>query len=241
MAGPPLEDATGAMKRFYKEAVAVAADGGVAVLLDGRPVKTPARNPLQLPTEELAEAIAAEWNGQSEDIDPRSMPLTGLANAAIDRVSPDPQAFARTLAAYGENDLLCYRSEGPQPLVGRQADQWDPLLVWARRRFDIDFEVVAGVIHCVQPARTVEQLGLAIAARSPFQLAALAPLVTISGSLVVALALVEGEIGLDSAWSAATLDEAWQAEKWGEDALATASLEARRHEFEAAYRFLTLL
>jgi chaperone required for assembly of F1-ATPase len=241
MAGPALEASAGAMKRFYKEAIVVPGDGGVAVLLDGRPVKTPARNALQLPTEELAEAIADEWNTQSEEIDPRAMPLTGLANAAIDRVVPDPQVFARTLAAYGENDLLCYRSEGPLPLVRRQSEHWDPLLAWARRRFDIEFQTVAGVIHRPQPARTVEQLGLAVAARSPFQLAALSPLVTISGSLVLALALAEGEIGLDQAWSAATLDEVWQAERWGEDALATAALEARRHEFEAAYRFLTLL
>jgi chaperone required for assembly of F1-ATPase len=229
------------MKRFYKEAAAVPAEGGVAVLLDGRAVKTPARNDLRVPTEELAEAIAAEWNGQGEEIDPRAMPLTGLANAAIDRVAPDPEAFARGLAGYGESDLLCYRAEGPQPLMRRQTDAWDPLLDWARRRFDVDFEVVCGVMHRRQPDRTREQLAKAAAARDAFRLAALSPLVTISGSLLIALALSEGEIGLEQAWSAATLDEAWQAEQWGEDSLATAALEARRREFEAAYRFLTFL
>jgi chaperone required for assembly of F1-ATPase len=169
------------------------------------------------------------------------MPLTGLANAAVDRVAADPAAFARGLAVYGESDLLCYRSEGPRPLVDRQAERWDPLLDWARRRFDVVFEVTAGVMHRPQPAATVERLAHATAARGPFQLAGLSPLVTISGSLVIGLALSEGAIGLDPAWEAATLVEAWQAEQWGEDALAAAALRNRRREFEAAYRFLTLL
>jgi chaperone required for assembly of F1-ATPase len=229
------------VKRFYGKAEAVPEEGGVAILLDGRPVKTPARQALLVPTEELAEAIAAEWNSQSEEIDPRSMPLTGLANAAIDRVAPDPAAFASNLAAYGECDLLCYRSEAPQPLVQRQARHWDPLLGWARRRFEVDFEIVSGVMHRPQPAETVTRLADAASNRDAFRLAALSPLVTISGSLLLALALAEGEIGIETAWSAATLDEAWQAEQWGEDPLATAALEARRVEFEAAYRFLTLL
>ena len=229
------------MKRFYREAAAGPGEGGVAILLDGRPVKTPARNPLAAPTEELAEAIAAEWNGQGDEIDPLSMPLTGLANAAIDRVAPDPAAFARNLAAYGESDLLCYRAEGPGALVQRQEEAWDPLLGWARRRFDIDFETVAGIMHRPQPAETVERLARAVAARDSFRLAALSPLVTISGSLVIALALAEGEIGLETAWAAATLDEAWQAEQWGEDSLAVQAMAARRREFDAAYLFLTLL
>jgi chaperone required for assembly of F1-ATPase len=229
------------VKRFYREAAAAPGEGGVAILLDGRPVKTPARHPLLAPTEELAGAIAAEWNGQGEEIDPRAMPLTGLANAAIDRVAPDPAAFAQGLAAYGDSDLLCYRSEGPQELVLRQEERWDPLLAWARRRYDVEFDTVCGVMHKPQPAETVERLARAVPAGDPFRLAALAPLVTISGSLVVALALAEGEIGLEDAWAAATLDEAWQAERWGEDALAAQSLKARRRDFDAAYNFLTLL
>ena len=229
------------MKRFYKQASAVPGAGGVAIELDGRPVKTPARAALIVPTEELAEAIADEWNGQGEEIDPRTMKLTGLANAAIDRVSPDPAAFAAGLAAYGESDLLCYRADTPQPLVQRQAETWDPLLGWARSRYAAEFEVATGIIHRPQPPQTIERLAAAVTSRDPFRLAALSPLVTISGSLVVALALAEGEIGLDQAWAAASLDEAWQAEKWGEDALAAAALAARREDFAAAYRFLTLL
>jgi chaperone required for assembly of F1-ATPase len=229
------------MKRFYGEATVSPQEGGVAVLLDGRPVRTPGRELLRVPTEELAEAIAEEWNAQGETIDPRSMPLTGLANAAIDRVAPDPAAFARTLATYGESDLLCYRAEGPQSLVERQQSLWEPLLGWARTRFGVDFEVTAGVMHRPQPAATVGQLARAVAARSPFQLAGLSPLVTIAGSLVIALALAEGAIGLEAGWQAAILDEAWQAEQWGADPLAAASLENRRWEFDSAYRFLTLL
>ncbi|HEX9963516.1 MAG TPA: ATP12 family protein [Allosphingosinicella sp.] len=229
------------MKRFYKQAAASPEEGGVAILLDGRPVRTPARNLLRVPTEELAEAIAGEWNAQGEKIDPQSMPLTGLANAAVDRVAPDPAAFARGLAEYGESDLLCYRAEGPQSLVERQERLWDPLLDWGRTRFGIEIETTAGVMHRRQPPRTVERLGAAVGAQSAFQLAGLAPLVTVAGSLIIALALAEGAIGLETAWDAAMLDEAWQAEQWGADPLAAASLENRRRDFEAAYRFLTLL
>lgn len=236
-----MEDSARAVKRFYGHAAASPEEGGVAVLLDGRPVRTPGRNLLRAPTEELAEAIAAEWNAQGETVDPLSMPLTGLANAAIDRVAPDPAGFARSLAEYGESDLLCYRAEGPQSLVERQDKVWNPLLAWARTRFGVEIETTAGVIHRRQPDATVERLGRAVAARGAFQLAGLSPLVTIAGSLIVALALAEGAIGLETAWEAAMLDEAWQAEQWGADPLAAASLENRRREFEAAYFFLTLL
>ena len=226
------------MKRFYKEAI-VTAEGGI--LLDGKPVRTPGRQRLAVPSPLLAEAIAAEWNDQSEEVDPRAMPLTGLAYAAIDRVAPDKDAFARGLAIYGESDLTCYRAESPPGLVGRQARAWDPLLQWARRRYDVDFEVASGIMHRHQPKATVDRLAYAVHARTPFELAGLSPLVTISGSLVIALALAEGAIDLDDAWSAAALDELWQAEHWGEDAEAARALAARHREFAAAHRFLTLL
>lgn len=229
------------MKRFYEKAEKAPSEGGYTILLDGRPVKTPARNALTVPTERLAEALADEWASQGEKIDPRTMPLTGLANAAIDRVAPDPDSFARGLAVYGESDLLCYRAENPNALVERQAEVWDPLLAWARRRFDIDFEIACGVMHRPQQDATLRQLANAVASRSPFELAGLSPLVTIGGSLIVALALAEDAVDLDAAWTAASLDEAWQAEQWGEDAEAAAVLEARRRDFAAAYRFLTLL
>ena len=226
------------MKRFYK---AAGVGEGNRILLDGRPVKTPARRDLILPGALLAEAVADEWNAQSETIDPRAMPLTGLANAAIDRVAPDPPAFARGLAAFGESDLLYYRVEEPAPLAGRQTEAWDPILAWAQQRYDVVFELALGVIHMPQPPETVARLGAVVAALDPFQLAGLSPLVTISGSLLIALALAEGEIGLDPAWAAATLDEHWQAENWGEDEEAAAALASRRADFAAAARFLSLL
>ena len=168
------------MRRFYKQAEATA-DG--SILLDGKPVKTPGRHSLTLPTPALAQALIAEWNSQTEKVDPRSMPLTGLANAAIDRIAPDQPAFARGLAVYGESDLLCYRAEAPARLVERQAEQWDPILAWARRRYDVDFEVASGIIHRSQPPATLARLALALEARDPFELAGLSPLVTVSGSL----------------------------------------------------------
>lgn len=229
------------MKRFYQQAEAVAADGGYAIRLDGRPVHTPARAPLVLPTRALGNAVAGEWQGQGETIDPRTMPLTGLANAAIDRVAPDREAFAAGLARYGESDLLCYRAAGPDTLVGRQAEAWDPILDWARHRYDVEFAVTAGVMHSAQPPETVARLAKAVAARDAFTLAALSPLVTVSGSLLIALALAEQAIDPDAAWAAAALDDLYQAEQWGADTEAAAALEARKGDFTAGKRMLDLL
>jgi chaperone required for assembly of F1-ATPase len=226
------------VRRFFKEAH-VGGDG--VILLDGKPVRTPGRNALMLPSEALAAAVAAEWNAQAERINLRSMPLTGLANAAIDRIDPDPVSFARGLAVYGESDLLCYRAEAPPSLVERQTARWDPILAWARRRYDVDFEVTAGIVHRPQPPATLDRLAQAVNARNAFELAGLSPLVTVSGSLVIALALAESGVDLDAAWAAAALDEQWQAEKWGEDSEAAQALAARRRDFEAGHRFLRLL
>ena len=229
------------MKRFWKEVAVAREADSFGVNLDGRPVRTPARAPLLLPTERLAEAVAAEWRDRPEDVDPRGMPLTGLANAAIDRVAPNREAFAAGLARYGESDLFAYRAEGPAGLVERQAAAWDPLLQWARRRFDVDFAVTTGVSFVAQPADTVRRLGHAVASLDVNRLAALSPLVTIGGSLVAALAVVEGENTPDQAWEAVAVDENWQLEKWGEDAEARTALDNRRREFLAAAGFLSLL
>lgn len=229
------------MKRFYKQVTVEPVEGGHGIRLDGRGVKTPARADLVLPTSALAHAVAAEWDAQGEEINPRAMPLTGLSNAAIDRVAPDPAAFAQTLAAYAETDLLCYRADSPVELVARQAETWDPLLDWARGCYDIHFETVAGIIHRAQPDETVERLAAAITAHGPFHLAALQPLITISGSLVIALAVAEGRIDVERALAAVHLDELWQVEQWGEDELATQQRENHRADFKAAARFLALL
>jgi chaperone required for assembly of F1-ATPase len=229
------------MKRFWKNAEAVAADGGWGVELDGKPLRTPARAPLHIPTQALARAIAEEWNAAPEQFEPRSMPLTGLANAAIDRVAPDPEAFARSLAQYGESDLTYYRAEGPRGLVAQQEQAWDPLLAWARRRFDVDMRTTCGIVHVPQPRATTERLAHAATALHPFRLAGLAPLVTIGGSLVAGLALLEGAFAPAEAWQAVSVDDRWQLEQWGFDAEAEERLENRRRDFFAAAAFLELL
>ena len=229
------------MKRFWKEVGIERAGEGWAIRLDGRPVKTPARAPLEVPTDALAEAVAEEWRGVSERIDPRTMPLTGLANAAIDRIKPVRETFAKGLANYAEADLACYRSEGPRALVDRQERDWDKLLGWARRRFDIDFMTTSGLMHVAQPQATVDRLSHEVATLDPFRLAGLSPLVTVGGSLVAALAVLEKAMTPEEAWDAVSIDDSWQIEQWGADAEAEAALENRRRDFMAAARFLDLL
>jgi chaperone required for assembly of F1-ATPase len=229
------------VKRFWRD-VAVEQDAdGWTIKLDGRPVKTPARAALAVPTQTLADAIAGEWRSVEGKIDPRAMPLTGLANAAIDRIAPDRQAFADNLARYAEADLACYRAEGPRALVERQEQQWDKLLGWARRRYDVDFVTTSGLMHVAQPAATIERLSHAVAALDPFRLAGLSPLVTVGGSLVGALALLEKALAPEEAWDAVSIDERWQLEQWGADADAEVALDNRRRDFLSASRFLDLL
>lgn len=225
------------MKRFWTEA---RAEGG-AVLLDGKPVRTPKRNSLILPSDALAQSIAAEWSAVGEELDPRALPLTGLANAAIDIVAPDHDGFAASLARYSESDLLAYRAASPAELVERQAEEWDPVIAWARTRYDVHVEVVSGIMHRAQPQPTLGRLREATAARTDFELAALSPIVTIGGSLIVGLALVERAFAPDRLWSAVNLDELWQEELWGADELAEKARAARRAEWDAAVRFLRLL
>ena len=229
------------MKRFWKDVTVERADGGWDIRLDGRPVRTPARAALAVPMEALAAAIAEEWRSVGETIDPRAMPLTGFANAAIDRVAPDPKLFAQGLARYAEADLACYRAEGPRALVARQAESWDSLLAWARRRFDVDFATTAGIVHVAQPAATVERLAHSVETLDPFRLAGLSPLVTIGGSLVAALAVLERAMTAEEAWTAVSLDDRWQLEQWGADAEAETALENRKRDFLAAAEFLEML
>ena len=225
------------MKRFWRDVAVI--DGEVR--LDDRPIRTPGRVPLIVPYPRLAAAIADEWRAVAGEIDPRAMPLTGLANAAIDRIAPDAPAFAAGLAHYGDSDLFYYRAEGPAELVARQRAAWNPLLDWARRRYDVHFALTAGVIHQPQPAATVTRLADAVSARSPFELAGLSPVVTVTGSLIAGLALLENAATADTIWHAARIDEDWQAEHWGEDDLATRARDAHRADFDAGARFLSLL
>jgi len=226
------------MKRFWKD---VAIDADRVVTLDSKPVRTPGRRPLALPSDALAEAVAEEWRAVGETIDPRTMPLTGLANAATDPIANDPAQFAARLAAYGESDLLCYRADGPPLLVERQAAAWDPLLAWARGRYDVTFAVTAGVMHVAQPDATIARLHEAVAAYDDFRLAGLSPVVTLTGSLVIGLALIKGEIDADAAWAAAGIDEDWSVEMWGEDWQAAELRALKRKEFGVGVEFLGLL
>lgn len=229
------------MKRFYKESDIASNDDGWSVTLDGRPIRTPAKRPLVVPTEALARAVADEWAAQGEAISPATMPLTGLANAAIDRVGTERLAFVDSLAAYGDGDALAYRADHPDDLVQRQLAVWNPILDWAERRYGVEFELVQGIMHRPQPPATVARLRAALDELDDFALTAMQPLVTISGSLVIALAVLEAAIDEDEAWEAGQLDELYQAEKWGEDDLAAKSRASRRDAFAAARRFLTLL
>jgi chaperone required for assembly of F1-ATPase len=229
------------VKRFWKDATVEREDGGRGIRLDGKPLRTPARAPLIVPGGALADAIASEWRSVDGEIDPRAMPLTGLANVAIDRVAPDLQAFADGFARYAEADLACYRAQGPRKLVERQERSWDALLAWARQRYDVDFETTCGLMHVAQPQATVERLAHAVAALDAFRRAGLSPLVTIGGSLVAALAVLEQALAPDRAWDAVSIDERWQIEQYGSDAEAEQTLENRRQDFLAAASFLELL
>ncbi len=228
------------MKRFWSRAEALPDGACFAIALDGRPVRTPCGNRLAVPTAALADAIATEWQAVEAAVRPHAMPLTGLANAAIDIVAADPHAFAATLSAYARTDMLCHRADHPEALVARQAALWDPILRWAEARYDIVVRRTAGVSPIGQPRLTLDRLDAAYAAEPPFRLAALSPLVSLSGSAILPLALAEGRLEPNSAWAASLLDELWQAEHWGEDALAAASRADRRHQFNAACRFLEL-
>jgi chaperone required for assembly of F1-ATPase len=230
------------MKRFYKDAAAsAAADGNYTVLLDGKVVKTPKRAMLTLPNLALANAMAEEWRAQGEELKTESMPLTRLAFAAIDAVTPEREQIARQILKYAHSDLLSYRAENPPELVARQARIWDPLLDWAAETYGARLNVSSGIRHVRQPAEAIAALEEAIARYDEFELAALLTATTIIGSLIVALALAEEEATADEAFAAATLDETFQAEKWGVDAEAERRRQRLLSELTAAARFLRLL
>ncbi|WP_156254755.1 ATP12 family chaperone protein [Sandarakinorhabdus oryzae] len=228
------------MKRFYRQA-SVTGEGPFCIALDGRAVRTPARALLELPSRALAAAVAGEWQGQGETIDPRTMPLTGTANAAIDRVAPDPTGFARRLAAYAESELIAYRADGPASLLAAQAEAWDPWVEWLSRRYDVGLTITSGVMHVAQPPATLARIQAAFAAFTPFQLAPLDAIVSITGSAVLGLAVAAGELESDAAYDIAHVDARWQEIHWGRDALAAKAESARRADLAGAVTFLRLL
>ncbi len=234
-------------KRFYREATAGTESGqGFPMLLDGKPVFTPARRPLAAPTRELAQALAAEWNAQENEIDPARMPLTRLANAVIDAVAEKPQEVAGGIADYLGSDLIFYRADAPEGLIARQAELWDPLLAWAHQTYGARFIVVEGVMHAAQPAEALAAMRAAIPpamrdAKEIWRLGALSSITALTGSALIALALSEGLLDVETAWTAAHVDEDWQMAQWGRDALALQARAYRYGEMQAAAEVLRLV
>lgn len=218
-------------KRFWEQAAVVPTDGGHTVELDGRPIKTPAKRLLVVPTEKMAQAIAAEWQAQEKIINPQTMPCTKTANAALDKVAEQHAEVADMLAAYGDCDLLCYRADSPQELIERQNATWDPLLDWAEEALGVRLLPRTGIMHVPQSAEVVGSLTERTHALDKFELAAFHDLVSLSGSLILGFAATENARDMDSLWNISRLDELWQAELWGADDDAEALAAAKKESF----------
>jgi chaperone required for assembly of F1-ATPase len=227
-------------KRFYRAVTVEAADGGWRVLLDGRAVKTPKRLALLLPTQALAQAIAAEWEAQADVINPASMPLTKLANSALDGVTGREEAVRDEITAYAGNDLLCYRAGQPEALAHLQRQAWDPLLAWAEQHFGAKLKTGAGVMPIAQAPAALAKLAEAMVRFDAFALAACHVMTTLTGSALLALAHMHGRLTLDEAWTAAHIDEDFQISRWGEDAEAKKRRDLRLAEMQAASAFFRL-
>jgi chaperone required for assembly of F1-ATPase len=224
-------------KRFWKNATVAFEGDGFGVLLDGRPVRTPAKSPLVLPTRALAEAIAAEWDAQQGSIDPRSMPFTRSANAAIDKVAVQHGEVAQMIADYGDSDLLCYRAPAPAELVARQQEMWDPLLEWAADVLDARLHTASGVVHVPQDPAALDRLSQRVHAMDSFALAAFHDLVSLSGSLILGFAGTLDHLEIERLWQISRLDEDWQIEQWGADEDAAILAATKRLAFLHAKRF----
>lgn len=249
MMSGPLAGQPGASfpKRFYKEAATAPDPHGFALLLDGKPARTPARNPLVLPEEALAAALAAEWNAVETRIDPRDMPLTRLVNSVVDGVSRTADAVRDEIVRYGGSDLLAYRAPDPAELVAAQGAAWDPVLDWARDRFALDLTTGEGVMFVTQPPGNAARLAAAIGAvvgddaAMPYRLGALHVITTLTGSALLALAVAGGRLDADAAWAAGHVDEDHQIAQWGADAEAAERRQNRWVDMRTAARLLHLL
>jgi chaperone required for assembly of F1-ATPase len=229
-----------AARRFWTTARTVPTEGGFAVQLDARPVRTPRKVPLILPTVALADAVAAEWQAQGDKVDPISMPFTRTANSAIDTVTAQFDVIAQMVADYGASDLLCYRAVDPADLIELQARGWDPLLDWAADSLGARFRTTAGIVHVAQPPESLSVLNGLVRALTPFQLAAFHDLVSISGSLILAIAVQRGRITADEGWTLSRIDEDWQISLWGEDEEAAEVALGKHAAFLQADRFYRL-
>jgi chaperone required for assembly of F1-ATPase len=224
-------------RRFYKDVAIVDDPTGHAIVLDGRPVKTPARRALALPRRVLAETAAEEWRAQTDVIDPAAMPMTRLANTIIDGVAAARDDIEREITKYLGTDLVCYRAMTPAGLVVRQAQHWDPMLAWARDALGAQFALAEGVTHVAQPAAAVKAAAARIP-HDPWRLGAVHAIMTLTGSALIALAVAEGALDRDAAWAAAHVDEDWNAELWGRDEIALARRAYRFAEMSAAAQVL---
>ncbi len=224
-------------KRFYKS-VAVTDQRGIA--LDGRPVKTPFKVALVLPTRALAEAVAAEWDAQFDVINPHAMPLTKLANTAIDRVHSERSKIAEEILEFAGSDLVCYRAQGPAGLVKRQSIHWDPIIAWAKAGLNGEFATVSTITHKPQSPPALQALEAHVKSLGPFSLVAVHALTALTGSALLAGMVASGKVAPDAAWLAANVDEDWQIETWGEDAEAAARRAGRFKEFTACVTFVNL-
>ena len=229
-------------KRFYKAVSVVPVEEGFAVHLDGKPVRTPGKALLALPTEAAAVLVADEFAEQGETINPVTMPVMRLVNTAIDGVASDPQAVLEDILRFAASDLLCYRTDAPQGLVERQNEHWDPVIDWARAALGARFNLAEGIIHVEQPRESIAVLGSYLAQRAePLRLAAIHVMTSLTGSALLALAVDFGELDVEAAWAAGHVDEDWQIEHWGQDAEAVARRSARKRDMMAAVSLLDAL
>ena len=228
-------------KRFYKDVTIEDRSGkGAELLLDGKKVRTPGKAPLALPTRALAEAVAQEWRAQGVRVDPRTMPLTKIANSAIDGVVSREQAVVDYIMAHAGSDLLCYRAQGPRGLAEAQGKHWDPVLAWVKDALGTPFFLAEGIVHVAQPQASLDRLKEKFLGRDPFSLAALHVMTAMTGSALLALAVAQKRLTPDEAWAAAHVDEDWQISQWGEDAEAAERRKNRWRDFEAAAKTLAL-
>jgi chaperone required for assembly of F1-ATPase len=221
-------------KRFYKKATSAPHHVGFAVTLDARLAKTPAGRPLAVRSEMLAAALAAEWSAQDERLDPVAMPLTRLVNSALDGVADNMEAVRTDVVSYAASDLICYRAEGPEGLVALQETHWSPLVAYCRDRLGVQFILAEGVMHVDQSSDLLAAFDSALEAYDALALAAIHTITTLTGSAVIGLAVADGLLTAEAAWTAAHVDEDWQMSQWGKDDLALSRRDDRWREMEAA-------
>jgi chaperone required for assembly of F1-ATPase len=228
------------LKRVYEKVTVTEGDDGFSVNLDGRPVRSPARRVLNIPNRSLADAVAAEWDSQSETVDPRAMPMMSLLATAMDRVEPQRDLVIATIAGYGESDMLCYRAEAPADLVQRQIQTWEPLLDWCADSFGARLRATTGIMPVRQDPAAVKVIRDVVSGYEDFPMTALHELTAVSGSVVIGLAIAEGRVGAEEGVAAAQLDEVFQLERNGEEEEAMERLANMRRDLLAAAEFLRL-